>query len=221
MSSLPPSDPSAFRHLGRSQRSGTTPAMLGLAALLILIAVPLYLWRHPKPAATTEVAKLETDAGNADAGTALVAAPVASAAPRLTLALPKTIRCGARGGRHTKDHCDDLVSVSDVLTRTVRENIACAPASYQPYSVSFVLSVDFDRRKSHLWAGRSGSLRRRAAADLIKCVQRAIALPDWATIPHQFASYQINPARPANAHLARSPWRSVTIVSFDKARLDE
>ncbi len=170
--------------------------MLGLVALLILIAVPLYLWRRPKPAAIASAAKPEIEAAVvADAGAPPVVAPVASSgssSPRLTLTSAKIVQCGMHGGRRSKDRCDELVAVAEVLTRTIRENVACAPASSQPYSVSFVLSIDFDRHRSHLWAGRSGTLRRRASADLIQCVERAIVLPDWGTIPHQFAAYQIN-----------------------------
>ncbi|HKQ69269.1 MAG TPA: hypothetical protein VJT73_08020 [Polyangiaceae bacterium] len=174
-----------------------SPMILGLVSLLVLIALPLYLLRKPKP-----ITPLDLDAGArgdvADAG-AVDAAPSAAVASdagsskRMTLGDPKTIRCTPKGGgRITTDRCDHLASLEDLLARAIRDNIACAPPAAAPYTVSFVLSVDFDRKKFHVWAGRSGSLKKRNAGDLIRCVEHGLAQPDWGTIAHQFSKYDIN-----------------------------
>jgi len=76
--------------------------------------------------------------------------------------------------------------------RAVAANLACAPPSVGPYTVSFVLTVDFERKKLHLWAGRSGTLKKRNAGDLVRCVEHAIAPPDFAALAHQYAKYDIN-----------------------------
>jgi hypothetical protein len=189
--SKPPSDPSAFRHLGRAERTGSGLAIAGLVALLILVAVPLYLWRRPKPLAPVETAHSEIDAGAPDVTAPAPVAPEKSA-PKLTLTDAKAIQCGARSGRWTKDRCDELPTIGDALSRAIRENVACAPISVTPYTVSFVIKVDFDKKKTHLWAGRSGTLRRRAAADLIKCVEHALPKVDWPAAAHQFMRYELN-----------------------------
>jgi hypothetical protein len=90
------------------------------------------------------------------------------------------------------ERCDHLVAIEDALARSIRENVACAPPSATPFTVSFVLTVDFDRKKLHLWAGRSGTLKKRASGDLIRCVEHAIAPPDFATLAHQYAKYDVN-----------------------------
>ena len=41
-----------------------------------------------------------------------------------------------------------------------------------PYTVSFVLTADFERRKLHLWAGHSGTLKKRNTGDLIAVSRR-------------------------------------------------
>jgi hypothetical protein len=166
--------------------------VLALVALLVLVAVPLYLWRHPRPLppqAAQLVAPL--DAGPADAATA--AAPDAGNGSKLALSQGKMVRCSAkRGTRPLKEHCDDLPFFEDALARSIRENLACAPPTASAFTVSFVLTVDFDRKKMHLWAGQSGTLKRRAASDLIHCVEHALPAPDWATTPHQFSKYDVN-----------------------------
>jgi hypothetical protein len=196
LSSLPPSGPSPLRHLGgSSQRTARSPAVVGLIALLVLIALPLYLWRKPKPVKEVAQATLQpevVDAGpSSDAG-ALTQANE-SASKRVTLADPKTARCMGKGGaRVGSEQCDRLTAFEEALTRSIRDNTACAPPAPAPYTVSFVLSLDFERKHMHLWAGKSGTLKKRNAADLMRCVERAIVLPDWGTVTHQFQRYDVN-----------------------------
>src|ERR1700753_3769765 len=49
--SSPPSQPSPYRYLGRggSERPVKLQLVIALVAGLILVAVPLYLWRRPRP----------------------------------------------------------------------------------------------------------------------------------------------------------------------------
>jgi len=111
----------------------------------------------------------------------------------VALGEPRTVKCIPKaGGRVMAERCDHLVAIEDALTRAIRENMACAPPSVIPFSVSFVLTVEFDRKKLHLWAGRSGTLKKRASGDLIRCVEHAIAPPDFATLAHQYAKYDVN-----------------------------
>jgi hypothetical protein len=167
-----------------------------LLALLVLVAVPLYLWRRPKP-----IEPNAADAGRmqlSEAGAPDAAAPIQPeagivATTKAALSEPKTIRCiPATGGRMSRERCDRLTVIESSLLRAIRENFACAPQSPQAFTVSFVLWVDFARKKTHVWAGRSGTLKKPAAADLIRCVERAIPEPDWDRISHQYAKYDIN-----------------------------
>jgi hypothetical protein len=170
--------------------------ILTLLALLVLVAVPLYLWRRPKP-----IEPSASDGGHAEiveAGTADAPTPGQSEAggasgTRVSLSEPKTVRCiPATGGRVSKERCDRVTVVENALVKSIRENAACAPQNLPAFTVSFVLWVDFARKKKHLWAGRSGTLKKRDATDLIRCVERAIPEPDWDKISHQYAKYDVN-----------------------------
>jgi hypothetical protein len=170
----------------------------GLVALLVLVALPLYLLRKPKPVPASEAdagARAEIDAGMAEAAVAAApaAATEAGVTKKVVLGEPRTVRCVAKGGsRVVADRCDHLVPLEDALARSIRDNVACAPPSATPFTVSFVLTADFDRKKLHLWAGRSGTLKKRSSGDLIRCVEHAIAPPDFATFAHQYAKYDVN-----------------------------
>jgi hypothetical protein len=196
---LPPSAPAPFRRLGAGgQNPIRGPVIFGLIALLILVALPLYLWRKPRP-----MVAMDQDAGTrmdvADAGAPFDAGALAAAdaggsrRPGLALAEPKVVRCSPqRGGRLSGERCDAIGPFQEALARAVRDNAACAPPSSSAFTVSFVLSVDFDRKRLHLWAGRSGSLKKRNTVDLIRCVEHALTAPDFAATAHQYARYDIN-----------------------------
>src|SRR5271169_2985591 len=51
LTSSPPSQPSPYRYLGRGggERPVKLQLIIALVAGLILVAVPLYLWRRPRP----------------------------------------------------------------------------------------------------------------------------------------------------------------------------
>jgi hypothetical protein len=196
---LPPTNPAPLRHLGTSSgpRPLRSPAVLGLIALLVLVALPVYLLRRPKPTKPAAVEPtLRADAAVALSPPPAVPPPVvpeSAASKRIALADAKTARCIPRGGgRVTTERCDRLTPFEDALARAIRDNVACAPPAAAPYTVSFVLSLDFDRKSMHLWAGRSGSIKKRLTGDLIRCVEHAIVPPDWETVAHQHQKYDVN-----------------------------
>ncbi|HEY3593285.1 MAG TPA: hypothetical protein VGL13_05405 [Polyangiaceae bacterium] len=173
------------------------PVVLGLVALAILAGLPIYLWRKPKaitvigPDAGARV-EVERDAGAVEDAGALAAVD-AGAGKRVALTDARTVRCfHPGGGRVALDRCDSIAPVNDALVRAIRDNAACAPSAAAPFSVSFVWTLDFERRTTHLWAGKSGSLKKRSSADLIRCVERALGAPEWNGASHQFAKYEVN-----------------------------
>jgi hypothetical protein len=171
--------------------------VLGLLALLVLVALPVYLLRRPKPTQTpaTEPAP-KPEASSAfvlpEAGPPVVI-PEPAPSKRIQLSDPKTARCVPKGGgRSTTERCDRVPPFEDALARAIRDNVACAPPAMAAYTVSFVLSLDFDRKSMHLWAGRSGTMKKRSSGDLIRCVEHAIVPPDWDTVAHQYQKYDVN-----------------------------
>ena len=197
MPTLPPSHPAPVRHLGtQNPKPLRSPAVLGLLSVLVLIALPVYVLRRPrpiKPAAMEMLTRPEpVDAGPGPDAVLVQAAEVVPS-KRVTLSDPKTARCFTKGGgRATTERCDRIPTFEDALARSIRENVACAPPSNGPYTVSFVLTLDFGRKSMHLWSGASGTLRKRLSTDLVHCVEHAIVPPEWEAVPHQFQKYDVN-----------------------------
>src|SRR5262244_1020880 len=104
--SSPPSQPSPYRYLGRGggERPVRLQIIIALVAGLILVAVPLYLWRRPRPESIPSA-----DAAMADAGpSANAGAPVVDAGPPTLKLSPFTsIRCENPGpGKTPPERCD-------------------------------------------------------------------------------------------------------------------
>lgn len=191
-----------LRRLGQgSSGSSDRPlrAQLVVAGVVgvILIAVPLYLLRSP--AGTTTTAPEPSASASAfaqparptplDAGAAPPSAPV----ERVRLASPQRVKCGASAtnARTEGGLCDALPAVEQALATAIKASVDCAPKRKEEGSINYVVSVDFNARRHHVFPGKSGSWRGPQARKAAACVARALAPPDWGTIPHQYRYYWI------------------------------
>lgn len=196
LSSSPPSQPSPYRYLGRGggERPVRVQIIIALVAGMILVAVPLYLWRRPQRESIPNADAAVADAGLSDGGSSV--APVFlvdSGPPGVTLSPFTTIRCENPGpGKTPPERCDHLTFFEDGLARAIRENTACAPTGKTQITVSFVMELDFRTKKINLFTGKSSSIKREKTKELLRCVKRAMPTPDWATVPHQYVRYKVN-----------------------------
>jgi len=193
--SSPPSQPSPYRYLGRGggERPVRLQLIIALVAGLILVAVPLYLWRRPRPESipSADAAMIGVDAGAPAPATTVVAFD--AGASGLSLSPFTTVRCENPGpGKTAPERCDHVTVFEDGLSRAIRECAAGAPASKAQYTVSYVMDSDFRRKKLQLFAGKSSSIKHDKAREVIRCVKRAMPTPDWNAIPHQYARYKVN-----------------------------
>ncbi|HMA96390.1 MAG TPA: hypothetical protein VKP30_27075 [Polyangiaceae bacterium] len=197
-----PSDP-ALRRLGVGQPGAhTRPIRAQLIVVvvlgLMLVAIPLYLWRRPSIAS-----KITLDAGGAPsasssaatmASVALPALPDAGAIEpeRVKLSPVRKVRCGASAKQVAEtEGCDSLAYFEKALVDAVKASADCAPQSAKPGSINFVLQIDFARKNMNVFPGASGDWRGPRARRATKCVTNALPSPDWASIVHQHRYYAI------------------------------
>jgi len=204
--SVPPSQPTPFRHLGLGSAGGgpDRPMRVQLAAALVLglivVAVPLYLWRRPKAATATDTPDGGASSAPIEAGPPpdptrdLVAAALDGGvqAEGVTLGKVWIDSCQRPGaGKTPPEQCDRQPFFEQALVKAVLENTSCVPRLGKSGSISFALRVDYQRKQMNVFAGRSGTLRRKQAAEVIKCVQRSLPTPDWQSLAHQHTRYVI------------------------------
>ncbi len=167
--------------------------IIALVAGLILVAVPLYLWRRPHPETIPSA-----DAAVADAGFVLSEgkSPIIAfdaGVTGVTLSPFTTLKCENPGpGKTPPERCDHVTFFEDSLARAIRDNAACAPTTKASFTVSYVMQTDFRAKKLTLFAGKSSSIKREKVQPLLRCVKRAMPAPDWGTIPHQYVRYKVN-----------------------------
>ena len=80
----------------------------------------------------------------------------------------------------------------DGLARAIRDNAACAPSGSTPTKVSFVMEIDFPRKRTNLFVGKSSTIKKEKGKELLRCVSRGMPTPDWGTIVHQYSRYKVN-----------------------------
>jgi hypothetical protein len=170
--------------------------IIALVAGLVLVAVPLYLWRRPDQGARVDPAPLPTDAGVAVLDGAAPYVPLVDASPSspsVKLSAFKTVKCQDPGpGKTPPERCDHVTFFEDALARAIRENALCASAGDKGLSVSFVMDMDFRKQKLRLSHGQSSSVGKAKTKELFRCVERAMPTPDWASIPHQHSRYVVS-----------------------------
>src|SRR5690348_772829 len=114
--SSPPSQPSPYRYLGRGggERPVRLQIIIALVAGLILVAVPLYLWRRPKPESIPSADAATADAGapSPDAGT--FAGIDAGPPSGINLSPFTTVKCENPGpGTTPPERCDHITFFED------------------------------------------------------------------------------------------------------------
>ncbi len=173
--------------------------VLALMAALVLVAVPLYLWRRPQPATipTADAATSQHAPANVPTpglvGAAAPGASASGAASKMEVAPVKTLKCQDPGpGRTPPERCDGVRFFEDGLTRAIRDSAACAPSSKNGYVVSYVLEFHFGKKRTNLFLGKSTTLAKARRKELLRCVERALPTPEWDRIPHQHQKYTVS-----------------------------
>jgi hypothetical protein len=212
--------------------------ILALVAALVLVAVPLYLWRRPQPAGIPSADAATVANGPAPAATGVGAslgadasggAPLlvgSGALPKVEVSPIKTLKCQDSGpGKTPPERCDGVRFFEDGLTRAIKDSAACAPPTKNGFVTSFVLEFHFGKKRTNLFFGKSTTLSKSKRRELLRCVEAALPTPDWDRIPHQHQKYTVNavvtypPVDEAGAAASGGPsGGSSDAVSDDKAR---
>lgn len=183
---------------GGGDRPLRAQLVVALVVGLVLLAVPLYLWRRPSG---TENAP--TDGGNGDAASGPSAAPTIQRLPvpdagalvdeLVRLDTPQRVKCAAssrsRGQEGTL--CDRLEVFEKALSKAIRENVDCAPKTGKEGNLNYVLSVDFNAKRLHVFPGASGMWKGPQARKAAACVTKSLPKPEWDKIKHQYRFYMI------------------------------
>jgi hypothetical protein len=177
-----------------SDRPLRAQVIVALVCVSMLIAVPLYLWRKPSTKATAPAPSASASAASGPQAVPKSSAAAAAPAipPRLSLGPVQKVRCGSSAAAAPNEGslCDSLGPFEEALKKAITETESCAPKPGAKGSINYVLTVDFPRKKVHVYPGASGEWRGKQARRATTCVSRAIKVADW-NIPHQYRFYAL------------------------------
>jgi hypothetical protein len=186
-------------------------AVVALVVGLLLLAVPLYLWRRPQASETPASASIAEAAIAVASSAASGVHDAALGEPGLTVGPIQRIRCSASPRARGLDgkQCDALPFFESALEKAVVATAGCAPRMSKSGTINHVLTIDFVERRLHMYPGQSGEWRGPQARKATRCVQQALPAPEWDKIPHQhryymlavLATYPGSESRPTQADL--------------------
>ncbi len=206
---------------GSGERPLRAQVVVALVVVGMLIAVPLYLWRKPGTKAPASVASASASALSgplALPGPSAEASVAANVVERIKLGPVQKVKCGSSSAAAPNEGslCDTLGVFEEALKKAIRETEACAPGQKATGSINYVLTVDFPRKKLHVYPGASGEWRGKQARRATNCVARAIKISDWGAISHQYRFYALALLATYTAPAAApAPSRNPALPSFE------
>jgi hypothetical protein len=170
-----------------------------IAALLlglVLVAIPLYLWRRPRslPEPIADDAGTTADA-SADAGAPTALAPVKAVDPNavsVSAAHPVDCRDGTK--KMAGADCDRLTPIEKALAFAIESAGTCVPTSAGGGTIEYVADVNFARKKQPIALLTPKDTRSIKSAKAVgacsAAVKRAFATPPL-DFPHAHTRYKI------------------------------
>ncbi len=197
--SVPPSEPRSTSRTSFSQLDVSTdrPARLqmivALVLGLVLVAIPLYLWRRPR-------AESISATGSADSGVDPNAAPAEAETTggadegKPTIGEVKSISCQDPGPKKTPpEQCDHVADVEKAFAKAIEETASCVPKDAGGGTIQFVADVSFKRKALNVATPKEGRTMKSpkvvsACQSAVRSKLQALSLD---AVQHAHARYKI------------------------------
>jgi hypothetical protein len=149
--SVPPSEPRSTSRGSFSQldigaeRPARLQMIVALILGLVLVAIPLYLWRRPRAESIAASGAADAGVDPAGSGAPAATAPVDDGKP--TLGEAKSILCQDPGPKKTApEQCDHVVDIEKALAKAIEESASCVPRDAGGGTIQYVADVSFKRK---------------------------------------------------------------------------
>ena len=116
--------------------------------LLVLVAIPLYLWRRPR------AESIPVNVQEAGAEPAAAAPP---AEEKVTIGDVHVLSCHDPGPKKTPpNECDRLPDVEKALAKAIEDNASCVPRDAGGGTIVYVADVSFKKKSLYVATPREG-----------------------------------------------------------------
>jgi hypothetical protein len=193
---VPPSEPRSSRASfdaldAQVDRPARLQMIVALFLGLVLVAIPLYLWRRPRADA------IAVQGGGADAG-ALPPVTGASAAPqedRLAVGEAKILSCHDPGPKKTSpEQCDHVVDLEKAFAKAIEETATCVARDAGGGTIIYLADVGFKRRIVSIGTPKEGRTLKssKVAGACERAVKGRLTSLPFDTMKHEHARYRVS-----------------------------
>jgi hypothetical protein len=195
--SVPPSEPrptsrGSFSQLDLSaDRPARLQMIVALVLGLVLVAIPLYLWRRPRAESITATGAADSGVDPNAAAAPTTAALVDEGKP--SVGEPKIVLCQDPGPKKTApDQCDHIVDVEKAFAKAIEDAAPCVPKDAGGGTIQFVVDVSFKRKALNVATPKEGRTMKNAkivtsCQTAVKSKLQALSLD---AVPHTHARYK-------------------------------
>lgn len=203
--STPPSERSpspsrsAFREVDLGDRPMRVQMIVALVLGLVLVSIPLYLWRRPRVDGDavnvgqgTSAPPAAVSVSSAQLGVAAAGTDAGAAGPRVTVAEPRFVSCGD-GGKKKSDACDHPEALGKAFSQAIVDASSCAPDSAGGGSVTWVADVSLAKKKIDVKAPKDGrSLKNgKVVSACAQAIKKRLETQGFEGVPHDHAKYRV------------------------------
>jgi hypothetical protein len=197
--SVPPSEPRPSRaSLSQLDAHVDAPARLQMIVALILglvlVAIPLYLWRRPRAESIAVARSTSADGG-------VLGAPVmtppssAESEGKVTVSEPRIVQCQDAGTKKTApEQCDHLPELEKAFAKAIEESASCLPKDAGGGTVQYIADVSFKKKSISVTAPKDGRTLKnaKAAGVCATAVKGRLSVVALDAMTHQHARYKLS-----------------------------
>lgn len=197
--SVPPSEPRGSRaSLANLDSQIDSPARLQMIVALILglvlVAIPLYLWRRPRAESIAVSRTSGPDGGSlSNAGTTPPASSDGDA--KITVSEPRILQCQDAGPKKTApEQCDHLPDLEKAFAKAIEESSSCLPKDAGGGTVQYIADVSFKKKSIGVTAPKDGRTLKnaKAAGACATAVKGRLSVVALDSMTHQHARYKVS-----------------------------
>ncbi|MBS2018491.1 MAG: hypothetical protein JST00_36840 [Deltaproteobacteria bacterium] len=190
--SVPPSEPRGSRtsfsqiDLNTADRPARVQMIVALVLGLVLVAIPLYLWRRPR----ADTIPLST---SASAAAATVEPPPPPSPEKPQIGEAKVILCQDPGSKKTApDQCDHVAELEKVIVKAIEEAGPCAKGEGGG-AIGYVADVSFKRKSVSIATSKERTTLKsaKAVAACQSAVKSKLGSVPFDSLTHSHARYKI------------------------------
>lgn len=193
---LPPSEPRSSRASfdaldAQIDRPARLQMIVALVLGLLLVAIPLYLWRRPR----AESIAVHAGALDAEALPAVTAATSSPIEEKLVIGAPKLLSCHDPGPKKTPpERCDRVAGLEAAFAKAIEDSASCVPKDAGGGTLIFVLDAQFKKKTIAVATPKEGRTLKssKIAGSCERAVKSKLAGLPFESMKHEHVRYRIS-----------------------------